>query len=346
MANPLTDLIVRTETLGGDFIAIEDARKEILRRAMLREDDVYERVVVLEKKLEMLTDRVAVLEGLLFPEPEPPPEPDDPDADDDDSLPDGDGDVIPDTGGPAIALPYTRVFDAQERIAIWGSAGGAHTAVCEEVAGRKCLKWIVTPEAPFGKFHSQRLAIPTTGIVDVDVWMYFPQSCVDYAKLPSFNGRVDKGAVPPEGDYKVFPGSKLFRMFPLKQSGHNCTLFGRYGSHVYLRDFKGDKVKVLNPKTGRIEDAHKQTDTPMPIDKWCCYRIRNDYDAGTVGLWIDYQDGKGFVESATVACDHEPTGYVGPILHATNRDEQHTNGRHKPFWIGYGGYVVTARKGA
>lgn len=275
------------------------------------------------------------------------PAPIPPDPDDNPPIPD---DGPPPDSNESAALPYTRTFTTAADIREWGSASPEHTAVIDTIAGRKCMRWNVTDTCEFGKFHSPKLTIPTTGIVDVDVWMYFPQSAADYAKLPSFSGRVDQGAVPPDGDYKVFAGSKLFRMFPVKQSGHNCTLFGRYGVEVYLRDFKGDKVKVPNPKvidklTGlpKVEDAYKQTLTPMPIDKWCCYRLRNDYDKSTVGLWIDYDDGKGFIEIATVPCVHEPTGYVGPILHATNRDEQHTYGRHQPFFIAYGGYSVTHR---
>ena len=232
---------------------------------------------------------------------------------------------------PLISLPpntgtllYEYHYDAQSKVDDhWSSAGGSSPppVVLDAAAGHH-LRWPINDTDDWGRLKSPSILIPQSGIVDVDVLMRIPQSWVDLGALP-------RTPTTPGGYSCPFDTMKLFRLFPLG-GGHNATIFGRLNKgDVFLRDFVGDK---LTP------DKYLK----VRPDEWMGLKIRYDYKNVRVELW--YYDPKvpaaGWTQVSSEPGGGEKTVFVGPIFHASTRDEDHGYGRHPATYVDYHSYRV------
>lgn len=226
---------------------------------------------------------------------------------------------------------YEYRFDSQAKIdAHYKSAGGAPTPQIyfDSVAG-PILRWPINDQDAFGRFKSDEISIPTTGIVDTEFLIRIPQSWLDLGKLPT-------QPATPGGDYMTWYGQKVFRMFP-DDGGHNATLFAHMRRRqVYIRDFGGN------------DNTPPQGYLAILPDTWVGYRIRYDYPRETVGLWVSLNGGP-FVEHWTqpggknAAGVVDVTRFVGPIFHATARGMTPPYGKHPLTYIDFHSYRVVTR---
>ena len=242
--------------------------------------------------------------------------------------------------GPAvgISLPpkdggtllYQWRFDSQAKIdEHYKSSGNAPTprVYLDHDAG-PILRWPINDQDAFGRFKSDQIIVPTTGVVDTDFLIRIPQTWLDLGKLPSTPAT-------PGGDYMTWYGQKVFRMFP--EGGHNATLFAHMRRKaVYVRDYGGnDNI----PAEGYL---------PIQADQWVSYRIRYDYPNETVGLWYSVSGGP-WVHVWTqrggknAAGEVDVTRYVGPMFHATARGETPPYGEHPPTHIDFHSYRVLVK---